>query len=355
MTMSSDGRDVPLGWEGSPALVPRLSLTELANLVAEMVAQGTNSKGCVIRTVDRARHRTEVIASYGLGRDLVRMISEQDDSVAAALRGESTIVPDIGAVGIGNVLKEVIQAEGVASLATVPMTLRGTITGVLQVYGSEPGRFDDRDKQVLMAMGSVAAAAIESARLFERDRVLFEVARAVSSTLELREVAKLIAANTARAMGVKGCSVRLVDRNRRRLELLGSYGLSREYLEKGSVDVEKSIAEALEGRPVVVFDASNDIRVQYPDAAREEGICSIASVPMVLKGVTTGVLRVYTAVPYEFTPDDIEFLSALASAGAAAIENARLYDGIKQDFEVLMDEIVYMRRAARGVKKEQGV
>jgi GAF domain-containing protein len=203
-----------------------------------------------------------------------------------------------------------------------------------------------------MAMGIMAAAALEHARLSERDRVLFDVARAVSSTLELKEVAKVIAANAVKAMGAKGGSVRLIDKSRKRLELLAAHGLSRDYTDKGYLDIERSIAEALEGKPVLVFDVINDSRVQYPDAALKEGICSILSVPMVIKGVTTGILRVYTALPYEFTADDIEFLSALASAGAAAIENARLYDGIRQDFEVLMDEIVYMRRAARSMKEK---
>lgn len=350
--MSSDGRDSPLGWEGSEFIVPRLCLSELAEHIAEAVAGAVGCRGCVIRCIDRARRRTEVVAVHGLSRDCLRRISEQDDSIAAALRGELTVIPDIARSG--GPLASIVASEGIASLATLPMLLRETVAGVLQVCAGEPREFDDRDISTLKAMASVAAAAIENARLSERDRVLFEVARAVSSTLELKQVARLIAANAAKAMGAKGCSVRIIDRNRLRLELLGAYGLSREYLEKGSVDVERSIAEALGGKPVVVFDAASDSRVQYPDAARKEGICSIASIPMVLKGVTTGVLRVYTAVPYEFTADDIEFLSALASAGAAAIENARLYDGIRQDFEVLMDEIVYMRRSARSRRKEQG-
>lgn len=347
----NDGYNAPTSWEGSRPLVSSLNLIDLANYLAEVVAKAAGGNGCVIRTFDRARRRTDILAVYGLSRDYLRRISEQDDSVAAALGGQPTVIHDLST----RLADWAAEGPGVASLVAVPMALRGSVTGVLQVYSAQPREFTDQDINILLAMGSMAAAAIESARVAERDRVLFEVARATSSTLELKEVARLIADNATKAMAAKGCSVRIVDRNRRCLELLGSCGLSRDYLEKGSVDIEKSIAEALEGKPVIIFDAANDKRVQYPDAALKEGVCSIACVPMVLKGVTTGVMRVYTAVPYEFTADDIEFLTALASAGAAAIENARLYDGIKQDFEVLMDEIVYMRRAARSMKKERGL
>ena len=43
--------------------------------------------------------------------------------------------------------------------------------------------------------------------------------------------------------------------------------------------------------------------------------------------------------------------SALTAGGvaAAAVENARLYDGIGNDFDTLMDEIIFMRRAAQAV------
>lgn len=34
---------------------------------------------------------------------------------------------------------------------------------------------------------------------------------------------------------------------------------------------------------------------------------------------------------------------------AAAVENARLYDGIGNDFDTLMDEIIFMRRAAQAM------
>jgi len=52
-------------------------------------------------------------------------------------------------------------------------------------------------------------------------------------------------------------------------------------------------------------------------------------------GQTIGALRVYTAEPWEFTLDDVNFVQAMASMAGMAIEMARLYKGMKDNIEVL--------------------
>ncbi len=52
-------------------------------------------------------------------------------------------------------------------------------------------------------------------------------------------------------------------------------------------------------------------------------------------GQSIGALRVYTAEPWEFTLDDVNFVQAMASMTGMAIEMARLYKGMKDSIEVL--------------------
>jgi GAF domain-containing protein len=47
-------------------------------------------------------------------------------------------------------------------------------------------------------------------------------------------------------------------------------------------------------------------------------------------------MRVYTTTPTDFTEDDIQFLSVLASLAALAIENARLYESIRSSYDGVM-------------------
>ena len=111
------------------------------------------------------------------------------------------------------------------------------------------------------------------------------------------------------------------------------------YLNKGPVDAEKSIITSLEGKPVTIFDATNDSRVQFPEEAKKEGIASILSVPIPVKGNVIGVLRIYTSQPLEFTGEEIELVCSLAEMGGIAIENARMYNHLKMDYEGLFNDV----------------
>ncbi|MCU0600460.1 MAG: GAF and ANTAR domain-containing protein, partial [Desulfobacterales bacterium] len=60
------------------------------------------------------------------------------------------------------------------------------------------------------------------------------------------------------------------------------------------------------------------------DVAKKENLCSLASIPMAVKGRVIGVLNVYTHKKHEFTKEELSVLSAVASQAAVAIENAEL-------------------------------
>jgi signal transduction protein with GAF and PtsI domain len=118
------------------------------------------------------------------------------------------------------------------------------------------------------------------------------IMREISSTKRSMKVMDLIVQHLARAMGVKGSALMLLDRKRQVMELISCYGLSEPYLKKGPVLADKSIKEGLGGMPVCVDDVANDPRIQYPDDAVREGICSLLSVPIPFKNRVIGVLRV---------------------------------------------------------------
>nr|MBA2391938.1 GAF domain-containing protein [Ktedonobacteraceae bacterium] len=79
-------------------------------------------------------------------------------------------------------------------------------------------------------------------------------------------------------------------------------------------------------------DARTDPRFQYPAAARSEGLVSVLSVPLEVQGKAIGIMRVYTGVETTFSDKDVQFLSVLASLAALSIENARLYENVKDSY-----------------------
>jgi len=141
---------------------------------------------------------------------------------------------------------------------------------------------------------------------------LLKVTKAISHSKDPEEVVLLTVDSIKTALDVKGCAVFLINRKTDELELAASYGLSDEYLDKGPVSALKSIAQSLEDGPVAIYDTSDDPRLQYPDAVKKEGIASILSVPIVAGGNLTGAMRIYTAEPWEFTLEDVNFVQAMA-------------------------------------------
>jgi signal transduction protein with GAF and PtsI domain len=143
----------------------------------------------------------------------------------------------------------------------------------------------------------------------------------------------------AKAIGVKAATLRLLDDNRVVLRLAASYGLSEKYINKGPISAEKSIAQALQGKPVVVKDAATDAGVQYRHEKKEEGIVTILSVPIKSRDEVIGVLRLYSATAREFTEDDIQFVTAIAYMGGVAIQNMNLLMMLKDDVKDLRENV----------------
>ncbi|UCG82566.1 MAG: GAF domain-containing protein [Dehalococcoidia bacterium] len=164
-------------------------------------------------------------------------------------------------------------------------------------------------------------------------QILCEVAAAINSTRSPDAILHSIVENVANVQGAKGCSLMLLTPSGKLLLHTAVYGLSDSYIRKGPMSAAKSISEALKGSPIAILDATVDERIQYREQAKREGIVSILSVPMMLRGEIIGVMRIYTEESRYFADEDIYFVKAVAHLGAIALENARLYYLAQKNYE----------------------
>jgi GAF domain-containing protein len=171
-------------------------------------------------------------------------------------------------------------------------------------------------------------------------RSVCEAAVALSSTHSPDMLFRNLVQTVAITLGAKGCALMLFSPNKKRLFHINAYGLSKRHIKKGPVLANKSISEALEGNIVAVSNIAEDERIEYREEAEREGISSILSIPMTLRGDVIGVIRIYTTEPHEFTEDDKYFVSAVASLAAVALENARWYKSVKQNNAKLKKELL---------------
>ena len=141
---------------------------------------------------------------------------------------------------------------------------------------------------------------------------LLKITRAMSESKDPEKVVLLTVESIKTALDVKGCALFLVNPKNNELEVAASSGLSKEYLNKGPLSSLRSIAQSLQEGPVAIYDVTDDPRIQYPEAAKSEGIASILSVPIVVGGDIIGCMRVYTSQHWDFTLEDVNFTQALA-------------------------------------------
>ena len=169
-------------------------------------------------------------------------------------------------------------------------------------------------------------------------RSLYEIAAIVNSAGTPESVLDAIVKTVSQALQAKGCSLMLFASDRETLVHMAAHGLSDWYVRKGPLSADESMSQALEGKPVAVLNATEDARVQYREQARQEGIASMLSAPVLLKEEIVGVIRVYTAIPHEFTSDEIYFVQAAANLGAIALENARELEQCHTEVDKLEEE-----------------
>lgn len=135
-------------------------------------------------------------------------------------------------------------------------------------------------------------------------------------------------------LGFKGSAVFFLNPDYKELEMLASFGLSPAYLTKGTISADKSFAQNLKGQLFFSADVTKDKSVQYPDKARQEGIASIVSVPIMFAGDVLGVLRVYNAKVWTPSEEDMDSFATLGLAMGTAMAGSRLLNALQTVAEV---------------------
>lgn len=285
---------------------------------------------------------------------VTRILEDENYEVRTCRKGEEAVeilkeggfdilITDLKMPGMDGLQAMEAMAEVDPDLSMIMFTAYSTVDSAVKAmklgavdYIRKPFTPD----QLVELVTKVMAERKERFEKRYRDDTFAEIKTAISSTLNLKEVLELIVQGVVKVMKVKGSSLSLLDKNREKLRVFAYSGLSREYVDKGPLDSSRSISETtMNGKHTWVEDVSKDPRVQYPAEAMREGISSILSVPLLVKNKVTGALRVYTSEPRTFSEDEIRFLYGFAEQVAFAIENARSYEDVKDEYEALRDDL----------------
>ena len=161
---------------------------------------------------------------------------------------------------------------------------------------------------------------------------LFQVSRAVNSTLELETVLNRAMDTIVQVTHAERGFLMLTD-EAGRLVLQVARNMDRETITSPAFHVSRSIVElvAQTAQPILTTDAQRDPRFAEQDSVISLNLRSILCTPLVARDRVIGVVYVdHRLHAGMFQPADLDALRAFADQAAIAIENARLFENVEQ-------------------------
>ncbi len=236
----------------------------------------------------------------------------------------------------------------VRSELAVPLIVKNRVIGVIDIESPLPDHFTEEHKSLLTLIGSRMAVGIENARLYTRVTrqartllLLNEIARELTSILNLDEVLKRVGELLQRLIDYQMFSILLVDAAGEKLQHRFSLRFQENIHLKHDIPLGKGIVGfAAESREaVLVRDVKKDPR--YIDTNPETR--SELAVPLIYKDKVIGVLDLEHTRRGFFTEDHQRTITTLAAQIAIAIENARLYEEIARQERRLERDLAMAR------------
>lgn len=166
------------------------------------------------------------------------------------------------------------------------------------------------------------------ATTYDQLTTLFALGREVASVLDLDDLLQKIPELIARLIKFRAFAVYLLDPKRNELTIAYSIGYPESVARTLRVPVGQGLvgAAVAEGKPLLVNDVHADPR--YFEAV--PGSDAELVVPLRRKGRVIGALNLLSVAPDQFTEEDETMLRQFGAHVASAIENARLFEQVRQ-------------------------
>lgn len=240
-----------------------------------------------------------------------------------------------------------VRDDAIRGALAVPITLKDEIIGVLWAASRNAGVFTQQDVQTLQRLADQAAIALANARLYAEAKLktarleaLLGVSQVMTSTLDPQRIAEVI--TEAMSDLAPDITVRMWE-TPDDAKVWVPFWPPRA---AGPGDEEDELvlpagaglvgAVAAQRAPLVVDDVRRDARLVRRAAIERDGIVSFLGLPLLREEKLLGVLCVLTRVPHHFGEDEVSLLASLAQQAAVALENARLYQDLRQSHEELL-------------------
>jgi signal transduction histidine kinase len=251
------------------------------------------------------------------------------------------------------------QVEGIYAWVGVPLNAGAETIGAMSFGSRDPSVVYSSDQiELLQAIADQVAGAIVKARLLEESersavqlQLLNEVARNLTSTLDVSSLLDEILENAIDIIGCEAGTLFLVDEETGELIFEVVKGpvadeLQSQRLPPGTGHVGKAVES---GKSAIVNEARHTLEWdRSPDQQTGFYTRDLLLAPLFTQDRVIGVIEVINRMDrLPFTKDDQDLLTAFSSQAAIALENARLYTLTDQQLAERVDELSVMQRIDR--------
>jgi PAS domain S-box-containing protein len=242
---------------------------------------------------------------------------------------------------------EATHLSYVRSWMAVPLALTDRVIGRIVLTHEQPGYYTPHHAELVLAIATQAAAAIENARANEQERaaraeavrqlermtLLAEITRQLLGATELETVLRVVTESAWRLCDARTATIMLTNSEGGALTLQG-FDAEVDAPQGGRVIGTPLDATAIAGTPIEqalrerTAVATEDLRRLPPSVPRDRGLAfgllSGITAPLLVEGRPLGVLNVGDTRARTFASEDVALVQALADQAALAIEHARL-------------------------------
>jgi len=336
----------PLLLEVADVLATSLDLDTTLSRVAEVVRRVIDYEIFAILLLNEKTQELRFRFQVGYPADFAeraRVKLGEGVTGQAALSRQAVLVDDVTQDP-----KYISAVPNVRSELAVPLITKNRVIGVIDLEARNPGYFTEEHSRLLTLVASRIAGGIENAQLYTRTtrqaRILLllnEIARELSSILNLDELLNRVAELLRRLIDYQMFSILLLDSSGEKLQHRFSLRFRENIHLKHEVPLGRGLVgyAAQTGQAVLVPDVSKDPRyiAGNPETRSE------LAVPLIYKDKVIGVLDLEHTRRGFFTDDHRRTMMTLAAQVAIAIENARLYEEIARQERRLERDLALAR------------